>query len=374
MTKGCLKSLLSVVLLSAFPSVMWGGSPIKWLGKVGDYLDSAVVKGLDRRYVDAPERPWQVVFKGNVNQSTMKIKTSGEFMDAPYTVVPKITTDPSQQVGLWAGYRGYGIGYTFNVAGDKGGYFTLGALGSQYVFNLRIHDYESDIPHFDFTIDVPGYDFVDDVELEDPVKVHTLAADAYYIFNSKHFSYAAAYDQSLIQKRSAGSFLVGGMYFYGDIDYATDRNADLVFTMNHIGRMKFWQGSVGAGYAYNWVPARGLLVSGMAMPILAFVNKIKTYNYDTNVLELSDSDENTEEDDEEWEEWWDANIRLGDCTVRRSNSHMQFNVDARLSVTYNFGNCFVNAYGQFTNFKFHFDSSHGNLSDWYVNTSFGIRL
>lgn len=314
------------------------------------------------------------MLKGNVNQSTMKINTSGEFMNTRYTIAPKITTDPSQHVGLWVGYRGYGVGYTVNVAGDNGGIFTFGGLGSQYVFNLRIHDYKSRSPHFNFTIDIPDFELGPEDKLDDPVKVHTLVADAYYIFNSKHFSYAAAYDQSLIQKCSAGSWLAGGMYFHGDIDYATDRNADLVFTLRHIGRLKFWQGSVGAGYAYNWVPAQGLLISGMAMPMLTFVNRIKTYIYETNVMELLDSDENTEKNDEEWEEWWDANVSLGDYTVRRSNSHMRFNVDARLSVTYNFGNFSVNAYGQFTNFSFHQDEGHGHLNDWYVNTSVGIRL
>ncbi len=91
----------------------------------------------------------------------------------------------------------------------------------------------------------------------------TIIADGYYMFNGKKFSYAAAYDQSVIQKRSAGSLMAGLMYNYTDIDYAANSNGDLIYMMSGLGRIKLWQGSVGVGYAYNWVPARGLLVNLM---------------------------------------------------------------------------------------------------------------
>ena len=36
--------------------------------------------------------------------------------------------------------------------------------------------------------------------------------------------------------------------------------------------------------------------------------------------------------------------------------------------------CFVNAFGQFNNIRYHHNSTSGYLNDWFVNTSFGIRL
>ena len=76
------------------------------------------------------------------------------------------------------------------------------------------------------------------------------------------------------------------MYNYMDINYTSSLNGDIIYMMGGLGRVKFWQGSVGAGYAYNWVPMRGLLVNVMAMPMLTFVNKLKAYAYTTNVEEL----------------------------------------------------------------------------------------
>ena len=47
------------------------------------------------------------------------------------------------------------------------------------------------------------------VELpEDMLAVKTLNVNAYYAFDSSRFSYPAAFSQSYIQRRSAGSFLL----------------------------------------------------------------------------------------------------------------------------------------------------------------------
>ena len=56
------------------------------------------------------------------------------------------------------------------------------------------------------------------------------------------------------------------------------------------------------------------------------------------------------------------------------NSGVTGNFDARLSLTYNIGQYFVNVYGQFNNMRYRHDSSHGHLNDWFVNASFGVRL
>ena len=342
-------------------------------------IDSMSVKGLDRRYIDAPERPWQLIVKGSVNQSSLSMEASGNMVGISYNAKPYLKTELSKYVGLWAGYRGYGLGYTVNVGGDKGSYLTFGATGGAYGINVRIHSFKNDHPNFGLTSDIIPEENEDDweeVQLIDPIKVHSVIADGYYLFNGKRFSYAAAYDQSVIQKRSAGSLMAGAMYYYGHINYATDNNGDLIYMMNGLGRVKMWQGSVGVGYAYNWVPFRGMLISAMAMPMITFVNKIKTYGYYTNVEELMKDPRFLSDDitDEEWDDWFYGNLHIepmGDMTF---NSGITVNFDARLSLTYNFGRYFINAYGQFNNTRYRHDDSHGHMNDWFVNTSFGVRL
>ena len=349
------------------------------LRKLGTFIDSMSVKGLDRRYIDAPERPWQIIARANVNQTILSMKSTGDMVGTKYSANPYLETEPSQYVGLWAGYRGYGVGYTVNVGGDKGSSLSFGATGGAYGVNVRIRTIQNDEPYLNLETDIideENMDAWDKVQLNDPIRVKTLIADGYYLFNGKKFSYCAAYDQSVIQKRSAGSLMAGLMYNYTRIDYATDSNADLVYLMQGVGKVKLWQGSVGAGYAYNWVPARGLLVNIMAMPMLTFVNKLKVYGYSTNVEELLLDPYCWDQDltDEEWDEWFYSRVHISPMAEKTFNSGLSIGFDARMSITYNVGRWFFNAYGQFNNIHYHQTDTHGYLNDWFVNTSIGIRL
>ena len=373
------KSLIILVLLFLCGQALAQTAVTELVRKVGTLIDSMSVKGLDRRYIEAPEKPWQIIARGNVYQSILSMKATGTIMGVDYKARPYLKTDPSRYVGLWAGYRGYGLGYTVNVGGDKGSYLTFGAMGGAYGINVRIHSFENSSPNFDLNSDIIPEDEKDEwgkVQLTNPIKVRTVIADGYYLFNGKHCSYAAAYDQSVIQKRSAGSLMAGAMYYYGHIDYAADANGDLIYMMQGLGRVKLWQGSVGVGYAYNWVPVKGLLINTFAMPMLTFVNKIKAYGYATNVEELLEDPRALDEDitDEEWDEWFYGDLRITPMGNKTFNSGITVNFDARLSVTYNFGRYFINAYGQFNNMRYHHDGSHGHLNDWFINTSFGLRL
>ena len=353
------------------------GSPVKTLKKVGALLDTLSVKGVDRNYIDAPKEPWQIIVKGNINQSDLKMRATGDIDIVSYEAEPRLKTEPSKYIGLWAGYRGYGLGYTINTGGDKGSYFTVGATGGSYGVNVRVHSFENNRPSFSFSTDFDDLINEDidleeeEVELEDPIRVHTVIADAYYLFNGKRFSYAAAYDQSVIQKKSAGSIMAGAMFYYGKIDYATKNNAELIYLMRGLGKVKLWQGSVGAGYAYNWVPVKGLLVNAMAMPMLTLVNRIKVYAFKTNVEDVM----NQYEDDEyPSDEELLAQYVITPLARKSYNSGIAVNFDARISVTYNFGRYFVNAYGQFNNFRYTHEDNRGRLNDWFVNAAFGVRL
>ena len=170
--------------------------------------------------------------------------------------------------------------------------------------------------------------------------------------------------------------MAGLMYNYTNIDYANDVNGDLIYLMQGIGRLRLWQGSVGAGYAYNWVPARGLLVNVMAMPMITFINKMRVYTYHTNVDDLLADphcwDPNLTDD--EWDEWFYGNLEISPRGGESFNSGISIGFDARVSLTYNFGNFFINAFGQFNNIRFRQADTHGHLNDWFVNSSFGIRL
>lgn len=373
------KHILITIGIGCCTQAMAQGKLATFVKKVGTTIDSMSAKGLDRNYIDAPKKPWQIIAKGNVNQTIVSMNADGNILGVDYSARPYLRTQPSQYVGFWAGYRGYGIGYTVNVGGDKGSNLVFGATGGAYGVNVRIHSFDNSNPSINLNSKLLSEEEQktwDDVQLIDPIHVRTVIADGYYMFNGKKFSYAAAYDQSVIQKRSAGSLMAGLMYNYTHIDYATDLNGDLVYLMHGLGKVKLWQGSAGVGYAYNWVPARGLLVNVMLMPMVTFVNKLKVFAYATNVSELM-TDERFWDDDisnEEWDEWFYSNVHITPMGDKTINSGISLGFDTRMSVTYNFGRYFISAYGQFNNIRYRHQSTHGYLNDWFINTAIGIRL
>ena len=373
------KHILIAIGIGCCTQAMAQGKLATFVKKVGTLIDSMSVRGLDRNYIDAPKEPWQIIAKGNVNQTIVSMNADGNILGVDYSARPYLKTQPSQYVGFWAGYRGYGIGYTVNVGGDKGSNLVFGATGGAYGVNVRIHSFDNSNPSINLNSELLSeeeQETWDDVQLIDPIHVRTVIADGYYMFNGKKFSYAAAYDQSVIQKRSAGSLMAGLMYNYTHIDYATDLNGDLVYLMHGLGKVKLWQGSAGVGYAYNWVPARGLLVNVMLMPMVTFVNKLKVFAYATNVPELM-TDERFWGDDisnEEWDEWFYSNVHITPMGDKTINSGISLGFDTRMSVTYNFGRYFISAYGQFNNIRYRHQSTHGYLNDWFINTAIGIRL
>ena len=384
-------------MLIAVPlSASADGGVLGFLKKVGTFIDSMSVSGVDRRYIDAPEKPWQLILQGNLNQSDLKMNAvldgktmfSDDWGDINWE--PRIKTDLATYMGVWAGYRGYGLGYSRNTGGDKGSIFKLGAMGGAYGVNLRIHKFRTNEP----TVHVAGYmpewnEYSFNYTLSNPIKVRLLTLDGYYLFNGKRFSYAAAYDQSVIQKRSAGSLMAGAMYYHSTMAYDEGQNADFILFMNDIGKMKQYQVSVGGGYAYNLVPCKGLLVSAMGMLMATVYNRLDVWRYNSNfrqmMLEKYVEPEETAEYDEPDVEMSEEDI---DEYMRKTfsvwpmeknpkvtqHSRMIPVINARLSVTYNLGNWFFNANAMLHDFRFKHESNKGSLTDWFVNASVGVRL
>ena len=330
---------------------------------VKNYVDSSVIKTADSSYIVVPKKPWQLIVRHKIDRMGLKmhsvIDTDEEYMNW----TPYVGTRAANSLGLWFGYRGYGLGYSVNLNKRSDTYFTIGAVGSSYGINLRLRtfgmtEFNGDIylktKNPDQELLNGNYDF----EILEPIRVHSLIIDGYYMFNHKHFSYAAAYDQSAIQVRSAGSLMVGAMWNAMSVRYNSDKNAALVSLMRDVGAFKVRQGSIGAGYAYNWVPTRGLLINGLFMPMLALYNRQVVVKYKT---EFDDEDENYDViyDEEETTNW----------------SRVTLTFNARASVTYSWKRFFLNVYGQWNTRSYKYgEEGDGRISDWYVNTSFGLRF
>ena len=326
---------------------------VKGVMWVKTLIDSMAVANVDRSYIEQPNRPWAVEARSSVSHSTLKMEADWSFenlLDGRITA--KTDNNYPASLGLWAGYRDYGFGYSKQLTGD-GSTFSLGAMGGSFGINMRISSYRSETPYVTYSFASGGEVDADggQVSLEDPIRIRSFFLDGYYMFNGKHFSYAAAYDQSLIQRRSAGSLMAGLMYYHSSVAFDDNSSWPLVLLMRGIGKLKFTQANVGAGYAYNWVPARGWLISAQVMPMITFYNKNKVYYYDVqddkgrSVYETALLDENDSFD-------YDGNYNVVELDNETTGNRVSWNFDARLSLVYNWSNCYLRVYGHYNRFRY----------------------
>lgn len=333
-------------------------------------IDSSAVSSIDRNWIEQPKQQLAIEARTTFNQSKLRMETTWEEDD--FTMVSKSNNGFSTSAGLWLGYRGYGLGFSKELGKTTGSTFSFGAMGGRFGLNLRISNYQSDMPDIYFNGE-KAYEYEGDEDrLEDPIKVRNFFLDGYYLLNGKHFSYSAAYDNSLIQRRSAGSIVIGGMYFHSRVDYSDDSNWLLTLLMKNVGKVKFTQGSIGMGYAYNWVPARGLLVNAMAMPMFTFYNRTTKYLYDFGVV--NPYKERKSEEDYEWLFDKDTKIVKTGEREETTGNKPKFNFDMRVCMTYNWDRWYVRAYGHFNLFRYGSDLVSGRMTDWTAYAALGFRF
>ena len=342
-------------------------------------IDSSAVSSIDRNWIEQPKQQLAIEARTTFNQSRLKMETTWE--EDNFTMVSKSNNGFSTSAGLWLGYRGYGLGFSKELGKTTGSTFSFGAMGGRFGLNLRISSYKSDMPDIYMNGEqVTGRNISDD-RLEDPINVRNFFLDGYYMLNGKHFSYSAAYDNSLIQRRSAGSVVIGGMYFHSRVDYSADSNWLLTALMKDVGMVKFTQGSIGMGYAYNWVPARGLLVNAMAMPMFTFYNRTTKYLYDFAMIDPNGKIIDEEylaglDEGEYYDILFDPKTKISAINEReeKTGNKPKFNFDMRVCMTYNWDRWYVRAYGHFNLFRYGSDLVSGRMTDWTAYAALGFRF
>ena len=367
------------------------------LNKVQHFLDAKAMAKVDSNYIEVPKKPWRVVlrYKESVYDvdysNSVGSPAAGNGMDWDMSFEPPL----SASLGVWAGYRGLGVSVAKSLGRKKGTSLSFSCTGARYGANLRLRGFDIDEATLTGTIYEGGQVLhgTSDAHFRAPVSIASLYLNGYYVFNGRRYSQAAAYNQSVIQRRSAGSLLLGATWYMAALDYSDDMNTGMILLSRNIGRINVQQGNIGVGYGYNWVPFRGFVVNAMAMPALCFYNRMKVYKYDSN-YEIAESEGQvddygqwspdthtwvngkthkpvpTDDDDTLWYDTVDS-WEVGSDT---SFSMLRFNVDLRIGIAYNWSNYFVGLQSQFNNFNFKKDQCKVNLYDAWARLSFGVRL
>jgi hypothetical protein len=138
-----------------------------------------------------------------------------------------------------------------------------GRYGSTSVFDFQSHTYERRFILDLFFQRYKGFYYEDltnkTVTLFPALYVLQAGAELSYVFNGRKFSARAAFDQSELQLRSQGSFVVGGGAYYYKLSLPKELSDS-----NGLDAAKNFQMGVNVGYAYSWVINPRWLLSGMA--------------------------------------------------------------------------------------------------------------
>ena len=235
-------------------------------------------------------------------------------------------------------YRGIGVGMAINPYKWSGAYkdyeFNLNYYSSRLSLDLSYQRSES------LAGDIVGDRGDQRLEAGD-VTLKVLNLAGYYTFNHRRFSYPAAFTQSYIQRRSAGSWLAGVSYQGGSIETTAAlaaRSASAPDTRIYIGHL-----GIGGGYGYNWVLGRKWLLHFSMLPTFVVYNR--------NNMTVNGK--------------------------RKKAQHMRFNMifNERAAIVHNFSSrYFAGATLVMNNSVFDDDAVTVNQNKWRARAFVGMRL
>ena len=364
--------------------------------QVQQFLDTRAKKKVDARFIEVPDKPWRVILRYKENvvdvdySQSIDVPADNSHSDWNLCFEPPVASS----VGFWVGYRGTGFSYSKSLTKNAGRYYSISSTGAKYGFNFRLRRFNTQDAKFTSTNyengQTTGEPYDTAFSMPAPVWIRSTYINGYYVFNGRRYSQAAAYNQSVIQRRSAGSFLLGATWYQSSFDYSDMSNAVFMIIGHGIYRAKVHQGNIGVGYGYNWVPLRGLVVNVMAMPTVCVYNRVKAYKYETNY------DLSPKEPVDDYGDWnretrrWangkthkpllmisedtDLQFDYWDIEPEVDYSMFRLNLDLRLGIAYNWSNYFIGVQAQYNNFHYKSDHCKVNIFDAYARMSFGVRL
>ncbi|MBR5686374.1 MAG: DUF4421 family protein [Prevotella sp.] len=288
----------------------------------------------DTNYVVRPEG--RLTLKVRLNQSGNSIHAKGTVNDV-YSKAD-LSTSNKTTIAVAAIYRGISAGFAINPA-------KMGGFYKDYEMNLNYYSSRLSLDaSYQRSTTLSGDIKSDgnDSHLESgDITMKVLNVAGYYVFNHRRFSFPAAFTQSYIQKKSAGSWLVGFSYQGGSIkttDQLKEKNPDAPETRIYIGHF-----GIGGGYGYNLVLGKKWLIHLSTLPTFVVYNR--------------------------------NNFTVDGERKRAKRMHFNMLFNERVAVAYNFSPRYFAAVTlTVNNSVFDDDNVTVNQNKWRARASFGVRL
>ena len=340
-------------------------------GKLKNYLDSSGIKGTNPEYVGLPKRKWRVSLIGDMDKMSLyihsdknvdNISPDGKNESTLYNFNLDVRPPMSASTGVWVGYMGYGLGLSYLKTGKNNTNIAMNMSAPHYGINVRwiryntehaLHGWAEKGLTVEELYQNKNYAF----------DIASIVFDGYWIFNKKKFSLSAAYDLSTIQLRSAGSFIAGLMFNYQKCDYSNPDNAPLLAQAAGVGKLKMYQGSIGGGYTFNWVPTPGLVINLTGMPVLTLYSHSKLYWYNVdNIYQDNDREKRI------------VGFNVTPTETYSDNGKVALNITGRIAAAYRYKIYVFSYMAQAYYLRSNFNRTSFKVFQWNMKASVGITL
>ena len=234
---------------------------------IDEYLSNMYYKvNYDTAYIGRPMgTKWTLALRTYFNWTSYNVSGMADTEDGtemPYKFHLRSEINP--KMSIYGGYLGFGASlsrsYKKLIGQTEPDYsFKMNNYGNRFGFEFSLAQLNS-LNGYLSTREGP---FTIALTLpRDIVRQTSMYASFYYAINNKKFSYPAAFTHSYIQKRSAGSILLGGAMNISITTIGDSlQNAEMIRVIN--GSL-----GVGVGYAYNLVLPQDWLIHISALPYL----------------------------------------------------------------------------------------------------------
>ena len=260
--------------------------------RLADRIDRFMLQKVDTNYISLPEHRWRLAFTSGMLgiNSTLESKTAVDGLSSPLVISLYSRTTPSVDLGFYAGFRGLGFSYSWDVlhAYDRRLNFNIGSK----VIGLDFSYQTSNNITTQMAVDKELLPFM---TTDKALTVTNANLSVWYALNAAHYSHHAAVKQTYIQRQTAGSLLLHLSYMSSRIaagDTVIIEGAQrptFSALMSDVTGMTTRQVAVGIGYGINYTPNHGkvlLHLSAAAMLVCYSVNHISYYVPDSAKVNL----------------------------------------------------------------------------------------
>ena len=302
----------------------------------------APVSKLDTTAVYVLPPRWNAALLGDLHQTSVSQTFSFERQGQPVLLESSLREGLYTGAGVAFGYGGLTLSYSHQLGRDavSSKSNSLDWCGSGYGLQVAYYDIRQPLeymlqtgaegdPERQITCGTSAY----------PGQLKMVVGEGLYALNRKTFSYCAAYKGNQVQRRSAGSWMLSVKYFQGELVHdSREMTSSMLYGLT---RLATAQGSIGAGYSYNfvalhrqgagsdWRSIRNLTFNLTALPMLIV--------YDRHLVTRTVTDP--------------ASGKESSQTTHRLNASPHLNYVARAGIGYNWGHCFLGLSGRYDVFS-----------------------